>query len=334
MIKAIFLCNQKSNIDRVYGGGRKETVAELTDLCPEVIHQDMLTDPGHDFTQVEVVFSTWGMPTLTEEQLATCLPGLKAVFYAAGSVRKFAAPFLNRGITVSSAWQANAIPVAEYTTAQIVLANKFFFRNAALCSHSVTGRRSAVRDMPGNFGETVTLLGAGAIGRKVVELLQPFNLNILVWDPFLSAESAAALGVEKVDTLTEGFRRGLVVSNHLANVPETVGLLTREQFSSMRPNATFINTGRGATVNEADLAAVFESRPDLTALLDVTHPEPPEENSPLYALPNVILTSHIAGSIGDEVIRMADFAISDFKAWRKGQTPRYNVTPELLQTMA
>lgn len=334
MTKAIFLCNQEHQIPRVYADGRKETVAKLTDLHPGIVHQNMLGKPGNDFSQVEVAFSTWGIPCLTEDELATFLPNLKAVFYAAGSVRNFATPFLNRGIKVSSAWQANAIPVAEYTLAQILLANKFFFHNAALCSHSLEGRRSAVRNMPGNFGEAVVLLGAGAIGRKVLELLQPFNLKILVWDPFLSAESAAAMRVEKVASLEEGFRRGLVVSNHLANVPETVGLLTRQHFSSMRPHATFINTGRGATVNEAHLASVFKDRPDLTALLDVTHPEPPEESSSLYSLPNVTLTSHIAGSIGDEVIRMADYAISEFEAWRDGRPLRYSVTPELLKTMA
>ena len=334
MRKAIFLCNDEQQIDRVYAAGRKESVAELTDLHPGVICQDMLGKPGNDLKDIEVAFSTWGMPCLTEDELAAFLPNLKVVFYAAGSVKRFAKPFLNRGVQVSSAWRANAIPVAEYTLAQILLANKHFFQNADRCSHSFTDRHSAVRNMPGNFGETVVLLGAGAIGRKLIELLQPFNLKIAVWDPFLSAQSATALKVEKLESLEEGFSRGKVISNHLANVPETVGLLTRKHFSLMRPQATFINTGRGATVNEEDLAAVFEDRTDLTALLDVTSPEPPKENSPFYTLPNVTLTSHIAGSIGDEVIRMADYAIGEFMAWRDGQPLQYSVTPELLQTMA
>ena len=83
-------------------------------------------------------------------------------------------------------------------------------------------------------------------------------------------------------------------------------MLNAALFRSMRPGATFINTGRGAQVNESDMAAVFGARPDLTALLDVTWPEPPEAGSPLYTLPNVHLSSHIAGSLGNEVVRMAD----------------------------
>ncbi len=135
-------------------------------------------------------------------------------------------------------------------------------------------------------------------------------------------------------TLEEAFQRGLVVSNHLANVPETRGLLTGKLFSKMREGATFINTGRGATVVEADLIEVFRERADLTALLDVTDPEPPEPGSPLYDMPNVHLTSHIAGSIGDEVVRMADYAIEEFLAWEQGHPLRYAVTREMLPTMA
>jgi phosphoglycerate dehydrogenase-like enzyme len=155
-----------------------------------------------------------------------------------------------------------------------------------------------------------------------------------VWDPFLSDEQAAELGVEKVSSLMEAFQRGFVVSNHLANVPETRGLLTGEHFASMRKNATFINTGRGATVVEEDMIRVFQERDDLTALLDVTYPEPPVEDSPLYTMPNVHLTTHIAGSLGDEVVRMADYAIEEFQAWTQGQPLRYAVTLEMLPTMA
>ena len=83
-------------------------------------------------------------------------------------------------------------------------------------------------------------------------------------------------------------------------------------------------------VGEQDL----RERPDLFALLDVTHPEPPAADSPLWTLPNVRLSSHIAGSIGDEVVRMADFVLDEFEAWQAGRLLRYAVTPQLLETMA
>ncbi len=333
MIKTAFFCDNPGNLERVYAQGRRQRVGELSDLLPTVLTQGNLAAKAPELTTVEALFSTWGMPCLSEAQLAL-LPSLRAVFYAAGSVKGFAEPLLARQIVVVSAWQANAVPVAEFALAQILLANKGFFANARQSSSSATERAQAWHGMAGNFGETVALLGAGAIGRKLIELLRPFHLHVVVWDPFLDAAEAASLGIEKVETLAEAFERALTVSNHLANVPATVGLLTGELFARLRPHATFINTGRGATVDEAGLAAVLASRPDLTALLDVTFPEPPPPESPLYGLANLQMTSHIAGSLGDEVVRMADFVIEEFLAWQAGRPLRYAVTAEMLATMA
>ena len=331
MKKTAFICNNPDTIRRVYGKGRKEKVGEISDLYPTVITADNMKEHAKSMKDLEVAFSTWGMPKLTAEQL-DMLPALKAVFYAAGSVKGFIDPLLDRGITVMSAWGANGVPVAEYALAQILLSNKGYFRNTQACASYETRREAP--SGPGNFGETVAILGAGMIGRTVIRLLGNFNLKVVVWDPFLSEEKASELGVEKVSTLDEAFQRGFVVSNHLANVPETRGLLTGELFSKMREGATFINTGRGATVVEADLIEVFREREDLTALLDVTDPEPPVPDSPFYDMPNVHLTSHIAGSLGDEVVRMADYAIEEFLNWEQGRPLRYAVTREMLTTMA
>ena len=103
--------------------------------------------------------------------------------------------------------------------------------------------------------------------------------------------------------------------------------------AAMREGATFINTGRGAQVVEADLIAVLEARPDLTALLDVTWPEPPAADSKLWALPNALISPHIGGTIGHEVTRLADCAIGEFERWQAGQPLRYQVTREVLATM-
>lgn len=331
MTKTAFICNAPGTIDRVYAEGRKEQVSSISDLYPTVITAENFQDHVEALGNLEAAFSTWGMLNLTEEQL-DLLPSLKAIFYAAGSVKGFAEPFLKRGIIVVSGWGANGVPVAEFTLAQILLSNKGYFRNTQ--AHiSREARDEAFRGV-GNFGETVAILGAGMIGRTLIRLLKPFNLNVIVWDPFLTNEQAVKLGVEKVSSLDEAFQLGLVVSNHLANLPDTQGLLTAELFSSMRENATFINTGRGATVVEADMVRIFSERDDLTAFLDVTHPEPPVSGSPLYTMPNVHLTSHIAGSMGDEVVRMADYMIEEFQAWENGQPMRYSITLDMLSNLA
>lgn len=331
MMKTAFLCNAEAKIDEVYGKGRRQRIGEISDLYPTVLTQDNLEAHAAHVRDVRAVFSTWGMPVLDKDDLDR-LPALEAVFYAAGSVKRFAPPLLDRGIIVMSAWAANAVPVAEFTLAQILLANKGYFRNTHACS-SPEARAGAFRG-PGNFGETVAVLGAGRVGRTLIGLLKGFALHVIVWDPFLGSAAAAELGVEKIGTLKEAFSRALAVSNHLANVEETQGLFTRELFEAMRPDAVFINTGRGATVVEPDMIAVLQARQDLTALLDVTCPEPPAPESPLWNMPNVHLSAHLAGSIHDETVRMADVCIEEFLAWEQDKPLQYAVTREMLATLA
>ncbi len=326
-------CGDPRQIASVYGGGRREAVAVRADLCEGIITGENIRARAASgaLADIECVFSTWGMPRFTEDDL-DALPSLKAVFYAAGSVQAFADPLLSRGILLSSAWRSNAVPVAEFTLAQILLSCKGYFRNA-YASQTFAGRTGKPFSGAGVYGETVALLGAGAIGRLVVELLKPFTLRIVVFDPFLSDADAAAMGVEKV-TLEDAFRRGYVVSNHLANNAQTRGMLNAPLFALLRDNATFINTGRGATVVESDLIAFLARRPDVTALLDVTEPEPPPLDSPFYDLPNAHLSSHIAGSLGDEVRRMADAMLEEFARYERGEPLLHAVTRQSLATMA
>mgnify|MGYP001558767782 CR=1 FL=1 len=332
MKKAALFCNHPPHVEWVYGKGRREKVAALTDLYPEIVTADSFPRHAAALKGVEAVFSTWGMPALTGEQLAQ-LPSFRALFYAAGAVKPFAEPLIERGIVVVSAWGANAVPVAEYTLSQILLATKGYFRNTRDSKDAGRRRGGQCFSGRGNYGETIALIGAGQVGRKLMEMLKPFALSVLAVDPYLSEEEARRLGVRKA-TLQEAFAQAYVVSNHLPNIPSTVGLLNRPLFASMRPDATFINTGRGAQVVEPDLVAVLKERPDLTALLDVTDPEPPAEGSEFYTLPNVHLTSHIAGSLGDEVVRMADYMIEEFQRWEQGEPLHYQITKDMLPRLA
>ena len=319
--KAIFLCSQPSQIDYVYSPDRKARLAELTDLRPATVTPDELARGG--FSDVEIVFSTWGMPSLSEEELAQYLPKLKVVFYGAGATDGFVRPLLARGVKVLSAWQANAIPVAEFCVAQILLSLKGYFRNSREIHRTGDWQSGKPCIGPGVYGETVALIGAGAISTKVKELLKAFQVNVVV---IPSRPERRTVSLEEV------FKTALVISNHLPNRDDNIGVLHRGLFASMRPGATFINTGRGAQVDEAGLVEVLESRPDLTALLDVTHPEPPEAGSKLYTLPNIRLSSHIAGSVNDEVHRMADYMIEELERYLAGEPLRYEVNESMLLT--
>lgn len=318
----------------VYTPQSLRTLQEQAGLDPTPVSTEMLLADPAAYRDTEVIFSTWGMPRLTEEQLRDALPALRAVFYAAGSVQAFAREHLQRGVQVFSAWGANAVPVAEYTVAQIILANKGFF---TACHRFSAGDHKAARqhfrDMPGNYGTRVGIIGAGMIGKMVLARLRDYRLETVVCDPFLSDEAARALGATRI-SLEELFATCSVISNHVANLPATVGMLHYGLFSRMRENATFLNTGRGAQVVEDDLCRALRECPARTAVLDVTYPEPPIAGSELYALPNVFLTPHIAGSAGDEVARMGEHMVDAFLRWSRGEVLPCEVTMEMLQTMA
>ena len=317
-LKAIFLSENDTKIDYVYSPEQQKLIAELTDLIPGRLCSRNFD--SMDLSELEVIFSTWGMMCFSEEQLAK-MPKLKAVFYAAGATDSFARPLLNHGIKLVSAWRANAIPVAEFTVAQIILSMKNYFAN----SSAVTGPDGWKQDNagPGCYGETVALIGAGAISNKVQELLKNFKLNVIV---------VPSRPERRTISLEEVFQKAYVISNHLPNREDNQKVLTKEMFASMRKNAAFINTGRGAQVDEAGLIEVLKQRPDLTVLLDVTWPEPPAKDSELYKLPNVRLSSHIAGSLNDEVHRMADYVIEDYKHFVNGEPLVNEVTEQILMT--
>ena len=324
--------NDPQRLAEVYGRGRRKRLSKLTDLSAEVVDADALAQGSEELATLQVIFSTWGMPRLSVDHLDR-LSSLEAVFYAAGSVKGWAPSLLDRGVLVVSGWAANAVPVAEFSLAQILLSCKGYFRNTREFGSPAARIESRPFRGRGVFGETVGIIGVGMVGRALCQLLRPFELEVIVCDPYLEKKEAAALGVESV-SMEDVFQRSYVIGNHLPNLPSLRGVLNAALFSRMRENATFINTGRGAQVVEADLIETLRERPDLTALLDVTFPEPPPADSELYRLPNVQLSSHIAGSMNDEVVRMADFMIEEFIAWEAGKPLRYQVTRELLERMA
>jgi len=339
-IKAVFINkgennNKQAQISLVYSPKTRTALSERLDISEEVYSQADLGAPIP--AQAEIAFSTWGMPELTEDEISRYLPRLKILFYAAGSVQDFARPFLRRGVRVVSAWGANAVPVAEYTFAQIILANKGYFLSTGLFKEQGywQARNFSTQKFPGTFGCTVGIIGAGMIGRKVIGLLSSCGVNarVLVFDPFLPDEKAHELGVVKC-SLEELFEQSQTVSNHLANNEQTQSMLAYDLFRRMKPNATFINTARGAQVVERDLARALRECPDRTALLDVTDPEPPEEGHPFYGLPNVFMTGHIAGSMGDETFRMGEYMLAELERYLNGEPLEYEVTMDMLATMA
>ncbi len=328
-MKAAFVGKVPSNIDRVYAACQRAAVQERVELLPGVFED--LSDSA--LRDVEAIFSTWGMPETTEEEIKACLPRLKYVFYAAGSVQRFARPFLKSGVRVFSAWQANGVAVAQYTFAQIELALKGYFPTQAAMHTGRAQARAVFEHYAGAFDVKVGLLGCGAIGSLVAEMLKQLDVEVLVFDPFLTEEKAEKLHVRKT-SMEEVFALCNVVSNHLANLPATVGIIRREHLLCMKPYSTFINTGRGAQLNETDLYDMLTQDGTRCALLDVLIDERHTDENRLHTLPNCFITPHIAGSSGLEVRRMAQYMIDAFDCVQAGKPSSCEVFEKMLETMA
>lgn len=284
------------------------------------------------WTEVEFLVSGWGAPALTSPLLAR-LPALVAVFHTGGTVKSIATEAMwTRGIRVTSAAQANARPVAEYTVAQIVLALKRVWPRALAWRQE---RLYLTHDSlaPGALNSTIGLLALSRTGRLVRELLRSYDLRVLVYDPTVTAEEAVTLGVE-LAPLDRIFAEAHVVSCHLPLLPITTGLLRTRHFAAMRPGATFINTARAGVLHESELLGVLKARTDLWAILDVTEPEPPHPKALLLNLPNVILTPHLAGSQGEESRRLGRTIIAEIQRHLRGESLRCEVKREHLAVIA
>lgn len=300
--------------------------------------KDEITRNQSLFSDTEIVFSTWYMPTFSEEEIKKIFPSLRVVFYAAGTVKYFAEPFLNNGVRVFSSAKANGISVAEFVTAQIILANKGYFQaqkanKSFLWRFAFRKASTFAENRPGNYHAKVGLLGCGRIGTEVVRLLKPFKVEVFIYDPYVSEERCRDLGVTSLDLQTL-FETSDVISNHLPNIPSTQNIINYDLLRRMKDYSTFINTGRGAQVVEEDLAKLLRKRPTICALLDVSKHEPPFPWSPLLRRKNLFLTPHIAGSMGNEYLRMVEYALHAYDDYIQSKYNDMEVKKEMLSQMA
>ncbi len=321
-----------NKFNSVYTASVMKRLEGFGELSP-VISKKNLSQHRSFLSDCEYAFSTWGMPTFTKEEIKEYMPRLKAVFYSAGTVQYFARPFLESGIKVFSAFAANAVPVTEYTLAQIILASKGFFQASSNYKPLLLRSFMHAKTAPGNFGIKVGLIGLGAIGREVAKSLQMLDVQVLACDPFVPREAAEALGVTLVDMETI-FESCDVISNHLADKKELKNIFNYALFCRMKKHSVFINTGRGNQVKEWDLARWLLKNPSITFVGDVLKNELRPFTSPLFWCHNAILTPHMAGSMGNETQRMAHYMMDEFAKMLSGEDTQYEVTLESLERMA
>ncbi|GHG83872.1 2-hydroxyacid dehydrogenase [Amycolatopsis acidiphila] len=275
----------------------------------------------------DVVITGTGTALLDDATLAAA-PRLEAIVHAAGSLRPVVtAAAFERGIRLSSQAGANALPVAEYTLAMILLELK----GVRLAEQVYRAERDEVDvdkllAVNGNYGRRVGIVSASAIGRRVIELLRPFDVDTVVYDPYLSAEAAAELGAARMD-LRSLLSTSDLVSLHAPLLPETRGMIGTTELAALRDGAILVNTARGALVDQqALIRELVEGR--IRAVIDVTDPEVPEPGSPLWSLDNVVLTPHVAGSRGLELHRIGERAVAEVGRLARGEPLAHEVTRE------
>ncbi|HOK04105.1 MAG TPA: hydroxyacid dehydrogenase [Victivallales bacterium] len=330
-MKALYL--MPDNIFQlVYGEKQRKELESILEFIGPQLNKDSLENfPKEKLAETEIIISSWGMPEMNDKILAL-FPNLKIIFYGAGSVKNFTTEAMwKKGIRIVSAWAANAVPVAEFAFAQIILSLKNFWYASKIYKEQ-RGKKIPINPF-GAYDVNIGLISLGMIGKMVLEKLKTLDVNIFAYDPFVNEEQAKELGC-KILTLDELFQKSHVISCHTPWLKETEKMIKSKHFEYMIPGATFINTARGAVVDEKGMIDVLKKRHDIFAVLDVTWPEPPSNDSELYELPNVFLSPHIAGSMGNECRRMAQYIVEEVKRFINGEKLKYEITEELSKKLA
>lgn len=291
--------------------GSKLTCREMSDLLADC----------------EIAVASWNDVGLNAEIAAAC-PKLRLWEHVAGSVKHMFGPWLEgRDITIASCAPANAENVAEHTLGLLIVGLKRVIPNAQ-------ANRSGGYPKPANprvLGtSTIGVVGASQVGLRVIRMLRPFGPRILLYDPHISQEEAARLGVELTRDLVALCACSDAVTLHAPALPSTRGMVGRRELQVMPDDAVLVNTARGAIIDEAALIAELE-KGRLFAMLDVTEPEPTADDSPLRRLPNVVLNSHIAGQAD---FKMGRQAVDDVERFLRSQRPLMAVTADMLDRVA
>ncbi|MCL2088600.1 MAG: hydroxyacid dehydrogenase [Oscillospiraceae bacterium] len=316
----------------VYNEGLIDKIKQKVDLYDRPYKSGEIMQNLGVLSDCEIMFSTWGIPKIDRDFLRHA-PNLKLVLYGAGSVKHFVTDASwDAGVRVCSAWVANDIPVAEYTLANILFGLKRGLQNARTYTES-RGQQRTSMSPAGCYHSNVGIISTGAIGRMVISLLKNFEVNIKAYDPYLTEERAKELGVEKT-TLEDVFACCDVVSLHTPLLAETRGMITGKHIDSMKQGAMLINTARGAIIREDEMIRSLKERDDLFAVLDVTDPEPPAPDSQLWDMKNILLTPHIAGSMGNECYRNGLYMYEECCRYLDDLPMKWELTREMVKIMA
>jgi phosphoglycerate dehydrogenase-like enzyme len=299
-----------NNMDRDY------TAGEFAELLP-----------GAD-----AVITSWGTPAFTPDLLAVA-DNLQIVGHAAGTVKRLMPPEgYERGIVVLSAAPVIADSVAEYTLWAMLSMQRNLYRYDRRMKQARDWKAPDEHYGHSLYRRTVGIVSASMVGRRIIRLLQPFQCDITLFDPYISTQEAEQLGV-KLASLEDLFARNEIVSIHAPTTPETKGMIGAAHFRAMQDGALLINTARAWVTDEAALVAELRTG-RIRAVLDVFDQEPLPPDHPLRDLDNVFLTPHISGFTQETRLRLVEAIADDLARFFAGEPLTLAVPPERLSIMA
>lgn len=315
--RAVFAMNPHNLVERIFDHEMSTELEELVDIDASHVITDLRPSSLAVLREAELVIAGWGAPMISVDDA----PELRAVVYAGGvasTCLNDAAQWAARGLRASNARGENAVPVAEYALAMILLAGKDAFGAAERFRREriVPGRENDPPNV-GNLGRTIGLVGFSQVAQELIRLLRPFRFDVVVYSPELTDDVARRWGVRRGE-LDEVFDVSDVVSLHQPLIAATRGQVDAALLARMPDGATLINTARGGVVDGASLQAELVSG-RIRAVLDVTDPEPLPADDPLWDLPNVVLTPHLAGSMGSELHRLGEACVAEVRRFVAGE---------------
>ncbi len=280
----------------------------------------------------EIVITSWGTPPFSAGVLAAA-DRLRLIVHSAGSIKLMLPPAVFAdGRRVTHVAYSMSIPVAETTLALILLCLRQFHKIDRAFKEAGW---SAARDLMLGAelaGNRVGVIGAGYTGRAVIKRLLALEADVWLCDPYVSEQCAASLGVRKVPLETL-MRCCPIVTLQAPATAETYRMIGVEQFGWLRDGAIFINTSRAHLIDEAALLAELRSG-RISAALDVFDQEPLPDDSPFRELDNLFITPHIAAVTHQAYMRQGQISVDEVESYLNEGKLRYEVTRDMLDTMA
>lgn len=279
----------------------------------------------------EVIITSWSSPKITKDILDAC-PDLKGVIHAAGTIKPLLTDeFIEKKIRITNSAAAIGEGVAETALGFAISACKGFYKLNEDTKNGLWGAnvKTTVKDF---YDIKIGVISGGFVGRHMVKLLKNFHVDILMYDPILSAEEIEKIGAKKVE-LNELMSTADVVTIHAPSIPATDNMINKENLKLLKDGAILINTSRGSVINEPELIEELKTG-RIFACIDVTNPEPPAADNELRTLPNVVLTPHIAGTATNGLKRIALHACEEVERLLAGEKMRTEVNLDLISQLA